>query len=40
MILRQYGNIDQRSKACWSEIIDLENLQRILLDKNNEEKLA
>lgn len=28
----EYGDIFQRSKACWSEINDLENLQQILLD--------
>ena len=37
--LMKCGDIYQRSKVCWSEIIDLENLQQILLE-NNEEKLA
>jgi len=37
--LVKYGDIYHRSKACWSEILDLENLQQILLE-NNEERLA
>ena len=37
--LIKYGEIYQLSKVCWSEIIDLENLQQILLE-NNEERLA
>ena len=38
--LLQYSDIYQNSKVCWSEIKDLENLQQILLDVNNEERLA
>ena len=38
--LLQYSDINQNSKVCWSEIKDLENLQQILLDVNNEERLA
>jgi len=36
----EYDDIYQLSKACWSEIIDIENLKRILLDEKNEEKLT
>ena len=37
--LMQYGDLYQRYYASWSEIIDIENLQQILLE-NNEERLA
>lgn len=36
----QYGGIYQRSKVCWTEIIDIKKLRRILLDEKNEEKLV
>jgi len=36
----KYGDIYQRSKKCWSEIINLESLQKILLESNNEKRLA
>ena len=38
--LIKYGEIYQHSKICWSEILDIKNLRRILLDENNEERLA
>jgi len=38
--LMQYGDIYQHFKKCWSEIIDIKNLRRILLDDKNEESLA
>ena len=38
--LTQYGEIYQRFKKCWFEIIDIKNLRRILLDDKNEESLA
>ena len=38
--LMQYGDIYQRFKDCWSEIIDIKNIRLILLDEKNEEKLA
>jgi len=38
--LMQYGDIYQRSKVCWSKIIDIDNLQQILLDVDNEGRLA
>ena len=38
--IMQYGDIYQQSKVCWSEIIDIENLRRILLDEKNEERLT
>jgi len=38
--LRQYGEICQHSKVCWSEIIDINNLKLILLDEKNEERPA
>jgi len=38
--LMQYGDIYQRFKDCWSEIIDIKNIRLILLDEKKEEKLA
>ena len=38
--LAQYSGIFQRFKVCWSEIEDLKNLQQILVDVNNDERLA
>jgi len=38
--LAQYSGIFQRSKVCWSEIEDLKNLQQILVDVNNDERLV
>jgi hypothetical protein len=38
--LTQYGDIYQRFKNCWSEIIDINNLRLILLDEKNEERLS
>ena len=36
----KYGDIYQSSKVCWSEILDIDNLRRILLDYKNEERLT
>ena len=38
--LMEYADIYQRSKVCWSEILDIKNLKLILLDEKNEERLT
>ena len=38
--LKQFGEIYERSKVVWSEILDIKNLRLILLGENQEERLV
>jgi hypothetical protein len=38
--LKQFGEIYERCKVVWSEILDINNLRLILLGENEEERLV